>query len=205
MTITTTAPTTRSAKLFVTAFTLALEHRHQQSDEYLELAHEMRALEEHIALIAQHASSELALLLVKAALTDFTEDVDASEYLETNREPIQFYAENDAQLRALINAAFNPLPYKRDEVRLTESELVMARSALDEWIKLSPDVGQTSDPLITPAAIALKARGFKAFTRPSGSAILRSCPECKGHSSTKVHYNERIYWHCPHCNLAKEA
>jgi len=200
----TRTPTTRSDKLFATAFSLAFEHQHRRSDEYLELGHELRALEQQVARIAQHAPNDLAVLLVKSAMTGFNDDVDPGVYLEANREPIRFYAENDAQLRALIHATFNPVPYTKDEIRLTEPELEAARAALAERAKASPG-SHVTDPVITPAAVALQARGFKTFTNPGGCSILRECPDCKGKYSTKVHFNRSIYWHCPHCNLAKEA
>lgn len=199
------APTTRSAKLFNTAFALACEHQHRRSDECLELAHEMRELELRLSRIAEHAPSDLSLLLVKSTLSGFNESDDPSSYLAANREPIQFYAENDAQLRALIQATFNPAPYKRDEVRLTEAELGDARQALASLISQTPDIAQVSDPLITPASNAMMSRGFKSFSHPGGCTILRECPDCKGKYSTKMHFKRRIYWHCPHCNLAKEA
>lgn len=205
MSMITATPTTRSDKLFATAFSLASGNQHRHSDEYLELGHELRALEQKIALIAQHAPTDLAVLLVKSAMTGFTDDVDPSEYLEANREPIRFYAENDAQLRELIRATFNPVPYEKDEIRLSEAELEAARAALVERAKASPGSRSVTDPVITPAAIALQARGFETFTNQGGCSILRECPDCKGKYSTKVHFNRRIYWHCPHCNLAKEA
>lgn len=198
-------PTTRSAKLFNTAFALACEHQHRRSDECLELAHEMRELELRLSRIAEHAPSDLSLLLVKSTLSSFNEGDDPSAYLAVNHEPIQFYAENDAQLRPLIQATFNPAPYKRDEVRLTEAELEDARQALAALISETPDIAQVSDPLITPASNAIMSRGFKSFSHPGGSTILRECPDCKGKYSTKMHFKRRIYWHCPHCNLAKEA
>ena len=199
------APTSRSAKLFNTAFALACEHQHRRSDEYLELAHEMRELELRLSYIAEKAPSELSFLLIKATLSVFSEGDDPSAYLTANSEPIQFYAENDAQLRALIQATFNPAPYKRDEVRLTETELMDARQALAVRLNEAPDIAQISDPVITPASNAMMSRGFKSFSHPGGSTILRECPDCKGKYSTKMHFKRRIYWHCPHCNLAKEA
>lgn len=205
MTNSPTAPTTRSAKLFNTAFALACEHQHRRSDEYLELAHEMRELELRISHIAEQAPSDLSLLLVKAAMGEFGDSVDPAAYLTANSEPIQFYAENDAQLRALIHATFNPAPYKRDEVRLTDTELMEARQVLAVRISEAPNVAQISDPVITPASKAMLSRGFKAFSHPGGGSVLRECPDCKGKYSTKLHFRRRIYWHCPHCNLAKEA
>lgn len=205
MTTSPSAPTTRSAKLFNTAFALACEHQHRRSDEHLELAHEMRELELRLSHIAEQAPSELSLLLVKATMSGFSEGDDPSAYLSANSEPIQFYAENDAQLRALIKATFDPAPYKRDEVRLTEAELIVARQALAARISEAPDIAQVSDPVITPASTAMMSRGFKPFSHPGGSTILRECPDCKGKYSTKMHFKRRIYWHCPHCNLTKEA
>lgn len=203
MTFHTDTPTTRSEKLFSQAFSLALQGRHRDSDELLELAHEMRAMELRIAHIAQHAPSELAVLLLKEAMTGFSDDADPAEYIHKNREPIRFYASNDAQLRSLINATFNPAPYERDQIKLTEAELADARQVMDG--RNADDPGRITDPTITPAGIAIQARGFTTFTNSGGCSVLRQCPDCKNKYSTKVHAQRRIFWHCPHCNIAREA
>lgn len=203
MTFNTAAPTTRSEKLFSQAFTLAVQGRHRDSDDMLELAHEMRVMELHIAHIAQHAPSELAVLLVKETMTGFSDDADPAKYVEANREPIRFYAANDAQLRSLIDATFNPVPYEHDQISLSAAELGEAREAMAR--RSAEEPGRITDPTITPAGIAIQARGFTTFTNNGGCSILRQCPDCKNKYSTKVHAQRRIYWHCPHCNIAKEA
>lgn len=203
MTIQVAAPTTRSENLFAKAFTFAVQGKHRDSDELLALAHEMRAMEMRISQIAQHAPTELALLLVKEAMTGFTDDVDPAEYVQANREPISFYAANDAQVRGLIEATLNPQPYKHDQISLSESELQAAREELDR--RREQDPSRVTDPTITTACIAIQARGFMLFTNNGDCSILRECPDCRGKYSTKVHAQRRIYWHCPHCNVAKEA
>lgn len=203
MTLHAIAPITRSEKLFGKAFSLAMEGRHRASDDILELAHEMRAMEWRVSQIAQHAPNELAVLLVKEAMTTFHDELNPADYIDSNREPITFYAENDAQLRGLINAALNPLPYKHDQISLSLEELEAARQGLDQ--RRAQDPGRVTDPVISPACIAIEARGFTLFTTNGGCSILRECPDCRGKYSTKVHAHRRIYWHCPHCNLAKEA
>lgn len=203
MTIQATVPTTRSENLFGKAFTLALQGRHRDSDELLELAHEMRAMELRVSQIAQHAPTELALLLVKEAMTGFTDDVDPAEYVKANLEPISFYAANDAQLRGLIDATLNPQPYKRDQISLSVSELEAASAELNR--RLEQDPTRITDSTITTACIGIQARGFMLFTNGGGCSILRECPDCRGKYSTKVHAQRRIWWHCPHCNVVKEA
>lgn len=203
MTIQVTAPTTRSEKLFGKAFSLAVEGRHRASEDLLELAHEMRAMEQQVSQIAQHAPTELALLLVKEAMTGYSDEVDPAEYVEANREPISFYASNDAQLRGLIDAALNPKPYKHDQISLSDDELDAAREELER--RRTEDPTRITDPVITTACIAIQARGFALFTTNGGCSILRECPECRAKYSTKVHAQRRIFWHCPHCNVAKEA
>lgn len=197
------SPTTRSEKLFSEAFSIAVQGRHRDSDALLEMAHDMRAMEMRIEHIAQHAPSELAVLLLKEAMTGFSDEADPAEYIQTNREPIRFYASNDAQLRSLINATFNPVPYERDQIALTDAELENARQVMAN--RDAEDPGRITDPTITPAAIAIQARGFTGFTNNGGCSLLRQCPDCKNKYSTKVHAQRRIYWHCPHCNIAKEA
>lgn len=203
MTIQASAPTTRSEKLFDKAFTLALQGSHRASDDLLELAHEMRAMELRVSQIAQHAPVELALLLVKETMTGFSDEADPAEYLKANREPISFYAANDAQLRGLIDATLNPQPYKHDQISLSHDELEAARVELDR--RRAEDPTRITDPVITVAGIGIQARGFTVFTNSGGCSILRECPDCRGKYSTKVHAQRRCYWHCPHCNIAKEA
>lgn len=201
-----TAPITRSDKLFVTAFNLALEGNHRDSDELLELAHEMRALELRLGEIAQHAPATLAVLMVKTAMSGFTDDSDPLDYLAFNRDSIRFYAENDQQLRGLINAVFNPPTHQKAMHRLSADELDDARAVLAERVLADPGRRAVSDPIITPASIAIRARGFTEFTvGTSRCSVLRACPDCRNRYSTKVHLNSRIFWHCPHCNCVAEA
>lgn len=203
MTIQATAPTTRSEILFEKAFSFAIQGKHRDSEELLVLAHEMRAMELRVSHIAQHAPTELALLLVKETMTGFSDDVNPAEYVQANREPIKFYATNDAQVRALIDATLNPLPYQQCQISLSESELQAAREELDR--RRAQDPGRITDPTITTACIGIQARGFTLFTNRGGCSILRECPDCRGKYSTKVHAQRRIFWHCPNCNIAKEA
>ncbi|KAF0253999.1 hypothetical protein [Pseudomonas putida] len=203
MTIQASAPTTRSEKLFDKAFILAMAGQHRDSDALLELAHEMRAMELQVSQIAQHAPTDLALLLVKEAMTGFTDDVDPAEYVQANLEPIRFYAANDAQLRGLIDATLNPKPYQRDQISLNDSELEAAREDLDR--RRANDPAMVTDPVITTGTIGIQARGFTLFTNGGGCSILRECPDCRGKYSTKAHAQRRIYWYCPHCNVAQEA
>lgn len=205
MSLTPATLTTRSENLFAAAFNLAIEGNHRESDELLEMAHEMRELEQRISHIALHAPANLALLLVKSAMTGFSDDADASEYVAENRETIQFYADSDAQLRSLIDATFNPPLYKRNQFQLSSDELEAARLEIGRRSVTDPGRKAVSDPVITPAAIAIAARGFKEFTSGGRCSILRQCPECRNKYSTKVHFNREIYWHCPHCNTIKEA
>jgi hypothetical protein len=205
MSLTPATLTTRSENLFAAAFNLAIEGNHRESDELLEMAHEMRELEQRISHIALHAPANLALLLVKSAMTGFSDDADASEYVAENRETIQFYADSDAQLRSLIDATFNPPLYKRNQFQLSSDELEAARLEIGRRSVTDPGRKAVSDPVITPAAVAIAARGFKEFTSGGRCSILRQCPECRNKYSTKVHFNSEIYWHCPHCNTIKEA
>ena len=196
---------TRSDKLFTAAFQLAVEGQHGNSDELLELAHEMRELELRLAQIAEHAPTTLAVLLVKEALTGFDEDTDADQYLEANRDSLKFYAENEAQLRLLVSAALNPKPYERVSIGIPANALSDASKEVLRRIEVDPGRKSVTDPMITPAAIAAKTLGFTAFLSAGGCSILRQCPDCKNKYSTKVHAKTRIYWHCPHCNTIKEA
>jgi hypothetical protein len=194
--------TTRSEKLFASAFTLAVQGKHRASDEILELAHVMREQELSVAYIAQHAPSNHAVLLVKS-MGAFNDDTDPVNYVEANRESIKFYAENDIQLRSLIVAVFNPQPYKRDEFKLTANELMEARQEIKQRHAAAPNLRAISDDTITPACIAAKKRGFTEFLNAGGGSIMRECPDCKNKYSTKVQAASRIYWHCPHCNAIK--
>lgn len=155
MTIQATAPTTRSEILFEKAFSFAIQGKHRDSEELLVLAHEMRAMELRVSHIAQHAPTELALLLVKETMTGFSDDVDPAEYVQANREPIKFYATNDAQVRALIDATLNPLPYQQGQISLSESELQAAREELDR--RRAQDPSRITDPTITTACIGIQA------------------------------------------------
>jgi hypothetical protein len=205
MSLSPAAPTTRSDKLFATAYKLALEGKHRDSDDLLALAHEMRELELRLAQIAEHAPPSLAVILVKAAMTGFTNEVSPAEYIESNRDSIQFYAENDSQLHDLLGAIFNPKPYQRVNLSLTDAELEEARVELARRIEREPDRKSVTDPVITPASIAIQARGFSEFLNNGRCSILRQCPECRNKYSTKVHSLNRIYWFCPHCNTIAEA
>ncbi|HDS1721615.1 hypothetical protein NPS53_08895 [Pseudomonas putida] len=203
MTIQASAPTTRSEKLFDQAFILAMAGQHRDSDGLLELAHEMRAMELRVSQIAQHAPNDLALLLVKEAMTGFTDEVDPAQYVRANLEPIRFYAANDAQLRGLIEATLNPQPYERDQISLSADELAAAQVELDRRRGLDP--AMVTDPIITTGTIGIQARGFTLFTNGGRCSILRECPSCRGKYSTKAHAHRRIFWYCPHCNVAQEA
>jgi hypothetical protein len=206
MSLTPTALNTRSEKLFITALSLALEGNHRDSDEILGFAHELREQELRLADIAQHAPANLALLLVKAAMTGFSDDADPAAYIAENRNSIQFYAENDRQLHNLMNAIFHPTEYRKAQLSLKEDELEAAREVLIQCYEVDPARKAVSDKTITPAAIAVLARGFKEFASGAGGcSILRQCPACLNKYSTKVHFINRIYWHCPHCNTINEA
>lgn len=196
--------TTRSDKLFSEAFSLAIDGQHRESDELLELAHEMRELELQLAHIAQHAPTSLAVLLVKEALTTFEDDSD-NEYVEQNRATLKFYAENDAQMRQLVDAALNPPSYSRATIQLSSGELEAAKEELARRIEREPGRRSVTDPVITPAGIAVACRGFTQFLTGGSCSVLRQCPDCQQKYSTKVHAKNRIYWHCPHCNTIKEA
>ncbi|MGI0637916.1 hypothetical protein ACRCPT_07280 [Pseudomonas aeruginosa] len=197
--------TTRSDKLFNAAFALAIKGEHRESDEMLELAHEMRELELQLAYIAQHAPASLAVLLVKEALTSFEDDSDNEQYVEQNQDTLKFYADNDDQLRQLVDAALNPPSYSRTTLQLSPGELESAREELARRVERDPGRRAVTDPVITPAAIAIACRGFTQFLTGGGCSVLRQCPECQQKYSTKVHAKNRIYWHCPHCNTIKEA
>lgn len=205
MTVTTITPSTRSEQAFSRAFNLALQGNHRDSDAALETAHELRKLEQRLAEIAQYALPPLAFVLVKAAMTGFTDEVAPDEYIAANRESIQFYAANDTQLRKLIEVIHNPKPYQGTVLRLTESELEEARQEVARRCEVDPGRKCVTDPTITPAGVALQARGFKEFTNRGKCSILRECPDCRNKYSTKVYQGNRIYWHCPHCNTIKEA
>lgn len=206
MNLTPATPFTRSDKLFITALNLALEGNHRDSDEILALAHELREHELRLAEIAQHAPDNLAVLLVKAAMTGFSDDADPAAYIAANRDSIQFYADNDQQLYSLMKAIFNPAKYQKAQLTLTEAELEAARHVMVQRCEADPGRKTVSDSTITPAAIALLARGFKEFSQgTSRCSIMRQCPECRNKYSTKVHFSSRIYWHCPHCNTINEA
>lgn len=199
------AHTTRSDKLFATAFQLAMAGDHRDSDEILELAHEMRAQEQKLAAIAEHAPDGLAVLMVKAAMTGFTDDIPLAEYVAANRESILLYSKHDAEIKALLEAVFNPKPYQRDVLSLTEAELDEARTELHRRKEANTGDRIISDPVITPAAIAMQARGFLEFLNNGKCSILRECSTCRNKYETKVHFQKRIYWACPHCNTIKEA
>ncbi|MFL1449270.1 hypothetical protein ACI77O_12815 [Pseudomonas tritici] len=199
------APTTRSDKLFASAFNFALAGQHRDSDEMLELAHDMRAQEQKLAAIAEHAPPSLAVLLVKAAMTGFTELTDPVAYVEANLESIKVYSKHDAQLKGLLAAIYEPKPYQRVTLSLTEAELDAARSELEQRTVHRPGVASVSDPVITPAAIGIQARGFSEFSNRGDCSILRQCEACRNRYETKVHFQKRIYWSCPHCNTIKEA
>ncbi|WP_121498152.1 hypothetical protein [Pseudomonas aeruginosa] len=196
--------TTRSDKFFSAAFSLAIAGQHHESDELLELAHEMRELELQLAHIAQHAPTSLAVLLLKEALTTFDDGSD-DEYVEQNRATLKFYADNDAQMRQLVDAALNPPCYSRTTIQLSSDELEAAKEELALRIEHEPGRRSVTDPVITPAAIAIARRGFTEFRNGGHCSILRQCPDCQRKYSTKVHAKNRIYWHCPHCNTIKEA
>ena len=198
-------PTTRSDKLFASAFKLALEGQTRSSDELLGLAHEMRDLELRLSQIAEHAPPSLAVLLVKAAMTGFTDEASPADYVQANRESIQLYSEHDVQLRSLLDAIFNPKPYQRVTLRLTDAELQDARVEMARLIECDPERKSVTDPVITPASIAIQARGFREFLSGGRCSILRQCPECLNKYSTKVHFQARIYWHCALCNSVSEA
>lgn len=195
----------RSDKLFAAAFQQAFDGQHRDSDELLELAHEMRELELRLAQIAEHAPTTLAVLLVKEALSGFDESTDAEQYLEVNRDSLQFYADNDAQLKLLVSAALNPKAYERQCITIPANALAEAALELHQRNELDPGRKSVTDPVITPAAIAAKKLGFTEFLSAGRCSILRQCPDCKNKYSTKVHAKGRIYWHCPHCNTIKEA
>jgi hypothetical protein len=206
MSLASDAPATRSEKLFQSAFHLALEGNHRDSDEILDLAHEMRELELRLAEIAEHAPGSLAVLLVKAAMTGFTDETDPARYIATNRESIRMYAENDQQLHKLMHAIFNPTEYRKAQFTLSDRELNAAREGWTKRFEDEPARKAVGDKIITPAAIGLLSRGFKEFTRePGGGSILRQCQSCLNKYSTKVHLNNRIFWYCPHCNAGHEA
>lgn len=198
---------TRSDKMFVAAYKLALQGQHRDSDEMLELAHEMRELEQQLADIAQHAPPSLAVLLVKAAMADFTDGDDLDGYLEGNLESIRLYAKHDHNLRKLLDAVFNPKPYKRMQFSLTEQEIEEARQEMKRRIESEPGRRSVTDPIITPQGIGVAARGFKTFLVNGECSMLRQCEVCKNKYETKLYspVMGRIFWHCPHCNTIKEA
>jgi len=165
----------------------------------------MRELELQLAYIAQHAPASLAVLLVKETLTSFEDDSDNEQYVEQNQDTLKFYADNDDQLRQLVNAALNPPSYSRATLQLSPGELESAREELARRVERDPGRRAVTDPVITPAAIAIACRGFTQFQTGGRCSVLRQCPECQQKYSTKVHAKNRIYWHCPHCNTIKEA
>jgi hypothetical protein len=197
--------TNRSQALFDSAYDLALAGQHRESDEMLELAHTMRELEYQLCEIASHAPDALAELLVKEALSPLDEGAGLDSYASSNRETLTFYAQNDSGLRELIEAVRNPKPYIRAVSNFTNQELDAARAVMQERINQEPHRGVIGDPVITPAAIALKARGYTEFLSGGRCTILRECPDCKSKYSTKAHMNNRIVWMCPHCNTLKDA
>jgi hypothetical protein len=198
-------PAPRSKALFDSAFVLSVEGRHHESDELLALAHEMRELEYQLGEIASHAPDALAELLIKSALMGFSDEDSPNDYIDANREVIDFYSTHDNDLRRLIEVIRSPKQYTRSEDKISDAELADAREVVKARIEAEPGRAAVTDWTITPAAVALAARGYKQFLNNGRCSILRECPACRSKYSTKVHRDKRIYWHCPQCNTIKEA
>lgn len=199
------APTPRSAALFEKAFVCAVEGRHRESDDLLAIAHNLRDLEYQLAEIASHVPDDLAELLIKSTLTGFNEEVSPKDFIDENRETLQFYCDHEAALRKLIQLVRHPVVCARTDSKLTESELEEARKQVKDRIEANPSRAAVTDWTITPAGVAVQARGFIEFSTRGGCSILRECPQCRNKYSTKLHKDRRIFWHCPHCNTIKEA
>ncbi len=199
-----TASNTRSGQLFEKAFVLAMEGQHRDSDELLELAHSMRALELQLAEIAYNAPSELAVLMIKEVLSGL-EELPPTEFVENNRDTLAFYNEHDVELRDLVSAVLKPSVYTPSVEQISEAELNNAKQELANRIEAEPSRRRIVDWTITTGFIAVQARGYRAVTTNGGCSMLRECPNCKNKYSTKIHRDRRLYWHCPHCNTIKEA
>lgn len=203
MTLTAARFAPRSTAIYDKAFALALKGDSRQSDELLQMANEMSALEHQLCEIASVVPDAVSELLIKSALGGFNDDMSPIDFIGANRDTLDYYAKNDEHLRKLISAVLDPKPYSPNVVSLSTDELQQASNVITTLKQADP--GRVFDPIITPAAIARQARGYQDFLINGHCSILRECPDCKNKYSAKVHLDKRIYWHCPHCNVISAA